>query len=165
MRDLYIEREVSTNVEEEHDDINEIDILGLTDDYIKFQVHNMEEMVCNVVRYKEDDEYSNNELAKYKRMIENSKKPLYHNCVAQYTRLFVMVKLFQLNAGNRWSDGSLNDLLTFIKDMLPQGNAVLETVYEAKIIICSLGLEVKKIHACNNECILYCGTEYEDLEK
>jgi hypothetical protein len=52
-----------------------------------------------------------------------------------------------------------------LKDMLPQGNTVPETVYEAKHIICPLGLEVKKIHVCKNDCILYHGTEYEDLEK
>jgi hypothetical protein len=49
--------------------------------------------------------------------------------------------------------------------MLPQGNTVPETVYEAKQIICPLDLEVEKIHACKNDCILYCGPEYEDLKK
>jgi hypothetical protein len=49
--------------------------------------------------------------------------------------------------------------------MLPQGNSVPETVYEAKQIICLLGLEVEKIHACKNDFILYRGEEYEDLEK
>jgi hypothetical protein len=28
-----------------------------------------------------------------------------------------------------------------------------------------LGLEEEKIHACKNDCILYRGAEYEDLEK
>jgi hypothetical protein len=55
--------------------------------------------------------------------------------------------------------------LKLLKDMLPQGNSVPETVYEAKQIICPLGLEVEKIHACKNDCILYRGEEYEDLEK
>jgi hypothetical protein len=41
MRDSYLEREVPTDVEEGHDDVNEADILGLTDDNIKFQVHNI----------------------------------------------------------------------------------------------------------------------------
>jgi hypothetical protein len=36
MRDLYLEREVPTSVEEDHDDVNEADILGFTDDDIKF---------------------------------------------------------------------------------------------------------------------------------
>jgi hypothetical protein len=49
--------------------------------------------------------------------------------------------------------------------MLPQGNTVPETVYEAKYIIYLLGLEVEKIHACKNDCILYHGARYEDLEK
>jgi hypothetical protein len=68
--------------------------LGFTNDDIKFQVRNIEEMVCNVERHGNDDQYSNGELAKYKKMIEDSKKSLYHGCVAQYMRLFAMVKLF-----------------------------------------------------------------------
>jgi hypothetical protein len=43
-----------------------------------------------------------------------------------------MVKLFQLNVSNIWSDDSFKDLLTLLKDMLPQGNAVPETIYEVK---------------------------------
>jgi hypothetical protein len=52
-----------------------------------------------------------------------------------------------------------------LKDMLPQGNAAPKTVYEAKQIIYPLGLEVEKIYSCKNDCILYHGPEYEDLEK
>jgi predicted nucleic acid-binding Zn-ribbon protein len=76
-----------------------------------------------------------------------------------------MVKLFQLKVSNRWSDCSFRDLLTLLKDMLPQGNAIPETIYKAKQIICPLGLKVEKIHSCKNNCILYHGPEYEDLEK
>jgi hypothetical protein len=82
-------------------------------------VHNIEEMIHNVERHGDDDQYSNGELAKYKKMIEDSKKIFYHGCAAQYTRLFAMVKLFQLKASNRWNDGSFNDLLMLLKDMLP----------------------------------------------
>jgi hypothetical protein len=49
------------------------------------------------------------------------------------------------------------DLLTLFNDMLPQGKIVPQTVYEAKQIICPLGLEVKKIHAFKNDGILYGG--------
>jgi hypothetical protein len=51
-----------------------------------------------------------------------------------------MMKLFQLKEGNGWSGGSFKHLLTLLEDMLPQGNAVPEIVYEAKQIIYSLGL-------------------------
>jgi hypothetical protein len=70
MRDSYLEREVPTGVEEDHDDdVNELDILGFTDDNIEFQVHNIEEMVRNIKRHDDDDQYSNGELAKYKKMV------------------------------------------------------------------------------------------------
>jgi hypothetical protein len=88
-----VEREVSTSVEEDHDDVNEADILGFTDDNIEFQVHNIEEMVRNVERHGDHDQYSNGEVVKYKKMIEDSKKPFYHGCAVQYTRLIAMVKL------------------------------------------------------------------------
>jgi hypothetical protein len=112
--------------------VNEADILGFIDDDIEVYVHNMEEMVRNVKRHGDDDQYSNGELAKYKKMIEDSKKPFYHGCAAQYMRIFAMVKLFQLKVSNEWSDCSFKNLLMLLKDMLPQGNAVPETVYEAK---------------------------------
>ena len=37
------------------------------------------------------------------------------------------------------------------------------SVYEAKKIICPLGLEVERIHACKNIFVLFRG-EYEDLD-
>jgi hypothetical protein len=74
--------------------VNKADILGFTDDDIEFQVHNIEEMVRNVEKHGDDDQYNSGELAKYKKMIEDSKKSFYHGCVAQYTRLFAIVKLF-----------------------------------------------------------------------
>jgi hypothetical protein len=55
VRDSYLEREVPTGVEEDHDDLNEVDILGFTDNDIEFQVHNIEEMVRNVERHDDDD--------------------------------------------------------------------------------------------------------------
>jgi hypothetical protein len=70
-----------------------------------------------------------------------------------------------MKLSNRWSDGSFKDLLMLLKDMLSQDNAVPETVYETKQIIYLLGLEVKKMHEYKNDCIIYHGAEYEDLEK
>jgi hypothetical protein len=48
--------------------------------------------------------------------------------------------------------------------MLPEGNQIAVSVYEAKKIICPLGLEVEKIHACKNSCVLFRG-DYADLDK
>jgi hypothetical protein len=56
----------------------------------------------------------------------------------------MMVRLFELQASNGWSDCSFKDSLMLLMDMLPQGNAVPITVYEAKKTMCLLGLEVEK---------------------
>jgi hypothetical protein len=42
-------------------------------------------------------------------------------------------------------------------------NELPASTYEAKKIVCPLGLEVQKIHACPNDCIFYRGEEYENL--
>jgi hypothetical protein len=56
MRDSYLEREVPIGVDEDHDDVNEADILGFTDDNIAFVVHNRDDMVRNVERHDDNDQ-------------------------------------------------------------------------------------------------------------
>jgi len=41
--------------------------------------------------------------------------------------------------------------------MLSKGNELPITTYEAKQVVCPLGLEIQKIHACLNDYILYHG--------
>ena len=48
------------------------------------------------------------------------------------------------------------------KGYASKGQRIAESTYEAKKVVCPLGLEVQKIHECPNDCILYRG-EYEDL--
>ena len=50
------------------------------------------------------------------------------------------------------------------KNLLPEGYTLPETTYEAKKVVCPLGLEAQKIYACPNDCILYRGEEYENLD-
>lgn len=52
-----------------------------------------------------------------------------------------------------------------MKPKFPKDNELPETTYETKKAICPLGLDVQKIHACINDCILYLGEEYENLDK
>ena len=40
-----------------------------------------------------------------------------------------------------------------------------EKTYLAKQMIYPIGLEVEKLHACSNDCILYRGEKYKDLDK
>src|SRR3954462_9448249 len=61
-------------------------------------------------------------------------------------------------------DSSFEKLLKMMKNMLPKDNVLPASTYEAKKVVCPLGLEVQKIHACPNDCILYRGEECENLD-
>ncbi len=73
----------------------------------------------------------------------------------KHTKLSATLDLMKLKASSGWSDKSFTELLGILKDMLPQENTLPETTYEAKQVLCLLGLEVRRIHACPNDCILY----------
>jgi hypothetical protein len=60
-----------------------------------------------------------------------------------------------MKASNGWSDKCFNELLQFLNDLLPKANVLPRSMYQAKKIICLLGLEVEKIHACQNDCMIY----------
>jgi hypothetical protein len=93
--------------------------------------------------------YTPSELARLKQFIKDSKKPLYLDC-QKYSHLSGDLKLLQLNADHSWSNKSFKHLLDVLRDMLPKGNQIAESVYEAKKIICPPRIEVEKIHACKN---------------
>ena len=60
--------------------------------------------------------------------------------------------------GDKWCfDKGFGELLKLVKKMLSKDNELPTTTYEAKQLVCPLGLEVQKIHACPNNCILYRG--------
>jgi hypothetical protein len=80
--------------------------------------------------------YSPFELARLKQFIEDSKKPLYPDC-QKYSHLSGDLKLLQLKANHGWSN-KIKHLLVVLRDMLPEGNQIVESVYEAKKIICPL---------------------------
>ena len=48
--------------------------------------------------------------------------------------------------------------------MLLKDNELSATTYKAKQVVYPLKLEIQKIHACLNDCILYHGEEYEKLD-
>jgi hypothetical protein len=60
-----------------------------------------------------------------------------------------------MKASNSWSDKGFNESLQFLNDLLPKPNVLPRSTYQAKKIVCPLGLEVEKIHACQNDCMLF----------
>ena len=99
------------------------------DEQFDVLVDNVEEMIHDV---RGEDKMTEAELRKYKQFVEESKKPLYPHC-EKYSSVTGDLKLLQLKAAHGWTEGNL----------LP------DTVYEAKQIVCPVGLKIEK-----NSCML-----------
>ncbi|XP_031106358.1 uncharacterized protein LOC116011008 [Ipomoea triloba] len=65
-------------------------------------------------------------------LLYDSKLPLWPGC-SKYTRLSIVLKLFNLKVGNGWSDKSFTALLEILKDMLPNDNELPKNTYDAKM--------------------------------
>eukprot|EP00256_Glycine_max_P069195 XP_025983790.1 uncharacterized protein LOC100791086 [Glycine max] len=99
----------------------------------------------------------------YDTIERDSNTPLYQGCTS-FTRLSAVLALVNLKARFGWSDKSFTELLVLLKNMLPEQNTLPKNHYEAKKILCPVGMEYKKIHACPNDCILY-RNEYAELRQ
>jgi hypothetical protein len=79
------------------------------------------------------------------------------------TKLEANLLLLELKSSNGFTDKGFNDLLNLLQKLLPTPNELPKKLYQAKQMICPIELEVQKIHACRNDCILYRG-DYKDLD-
>lgn len=79
-------------------------------------------------------------------------KTLWYNEYKKQTKLFGLIKLWNLKASGEYSDAFLND------------NIVLGSMYRAKKTLWATRMEYEKILACSNDCIQY-QKEYEDLDE
>ena len=91
---------------------------------------------------------------KFVDLLDDAECPLYTGC-SGFTKLFVLVRLYNFKTKYGWSDASFNELLSFWGDVLPKGNLMSTSIYEAKKTLWALGMQYEKIHACPNDFILY----------
>ena len=109
-----------------------------------------------------ENDFSDKNHNKFEHLFNESKKPLFPGCT-KFTKLSAVLNLFNLKANNGWSDKSFTSLLELLQEMLPDNNELPGTVYQAKKLICPMGLEIERIHACPNDCVLY-RNEYEAMQ-
>ena len=91
------------------------------------------------------------------------RNPLYEGCTT-FTRLTAVLALANLKARFGWNDKSFNELLVLLKKMLPENNTLPKNQYEAKKILCPVGMEYQKIHSFPYDCILY-RNQFAELRK
>src|ERR1051325_5180436 len=99
----------------------------------------------------------------FERLVSDAEKLLNKDCT-KFTRLSAVLKLYNLKARNGWSDKSFKELLALLRDMIPKDNVLPNRTYEAKKMLCSIGMSYDKIHVCLNDCILF-RNEYASLNE
>jgi len=112
--------------------------------------YRMEDMICDLGQ----EGFLQAHAPYYEDLETDSKLPLYLGCTT-FTRLSTVLALVNLKARFGWSDKSLTELLVLLKNMLPNDNKLPNSHYETNKILCPVGMEYKKIHACRNDCVLY----------
>jgi hypothetical protein len=81
-------------------------------------------------------------------MLDDHKKNLYPNCEDSQKKLGSTLELLQWKAESGLSDKEFEKLLKIVKKMLPKDNELPASTYEAKKIICPLGLRcIRYMHA------------------
>ena len=71
---------------------------------------------------------------------------------------------FFCSVGNLWGDKSFTFLLELLKDILLEGNKLLDYAYGTKKILYIMGMDFKKIYGWPNDCILY-QKQYKSLDE
>jgi hypothetical protein len=118
-------------------------------------VYGLDEILRNV-----ESEFSGKNLNdKFSQIMKDYETPLFSECKKEHNKLHVVLTLLQMKASNYCPDKGFNELLQLLNDLLPKANVLPRSTYQAKKIVCSLGLEVEKIHACRNDCMLFCNED------
>ncbi|GJS72274.1 hypothetical protein Tco_0705115 [Tanacetum coccineum] len=120
--------------------------------------NNLDEMLQDAERNVDEKN-----VKKLQQLFVEAEKALYNGC-KKFTKLSFVVKLLDLKAKNNWSDKSFTTLLELLHEAFPEDNELPVSTYQAKKLTCPMGLEVQRIHACPNDCILY-RKAYKDLHE
>ncbi|KAK9049145.1 hypothetical protein SSX86_031888 [Deinandra increscens subsp. villosa] len=106
--------------------------------------------------------YVEKEPDSLKSLLEECDKPLYEG--SKHNALSGLMIFQKLKGQFGWSDTSFNALLGALKTVLPAKNTIPSSMYEAKKLLKGIGLEYEKIHACENDCVLF-WNEHKDASE
>nr|XP_021861027.1 uncharacterized protein LOC110800050 [Spinacia oleracea] len=99
----------------------------------------------------------------FEQVSKAAETPLYPGCT-KFSKLECVSILYNLKCKGGWRDEHFDTLLEWVGEFLPEGNDIPTSTYYARKLMCPLGLEVDKIDACPNDCMLY-RKEHEHLDE
>jgi hypothetical protein len=100
------------------------------------------------------DEEPNERAKKFYRLLEEARQELYPGC-KEATKVSFIVRLFQIKCTYGMSNACLRSILHLFSLVLPEGHCVPNTLEKVQSVVQELGLDYDKIHACENDCVLF----------
>ncbi|KAK1368347.1 hypothetical protein POM88_034439 [Heracleum sosnowskyi] len=94
-------------------------------------------------------------------LVDDSKNLLYPGCNDKFSRLSTTLRLCKLKVKHSWSDKSFTEMLQLFGEILLTSNVLPTSTYQTKKVLCPMGMNVKKMHASPNDCVLF-QNEHED---
>ena len=82
------------------------------------------------------------EKEKLEQMLKDHKTLLYPTCEDGHKKLGTTLDLLQWKAENGVTDSAFSKLLVKMKNLLPRNNELPDSTYQAKKVVCPLGLDV-----------------------
>jgi hypothetical protein len=90
------------------------------------------------------------EVHKFDNLLDKAKREVYPSCT-NYTLLKFVIEMLNVKVMTNLSNKGLDMILDLLIKLLPKGNLVLRSTYEAKKILRDLGLSYEHIHSCKND--------------
>ncbi|CAN1294319.1 hypothetical protein LINPERPRIM_LOCUS22409 [Linum perenne] len=105
----------------------------------------------------------NEEATKFYDFLKQTDEELFPGC-KKHSKLSFILQMFHMKCLNGWSNKSFQELLSLLRETLPEGDKLPRSSYEVKKIIDALGLGYKTIDVCPNNCMLFWKTD-KDKQK
>ena len=103
------------------------------------------------------------EVRNFDKFEEDTKRELYPGCT-DYSILKFVIEMLNVKVITSLSNKGLDMMLELLIKVLPKGNLVPRSTYEAKKILRDLGMSYEYIHVRKNNCALF-WKENENLDK
>ncbi|XP_074351799.1 uncharacterized protein LOC141690944 [Apium graveolens] len=107
-------------------------------------------------------EEPNEQASKFLYNVSNVGEPIYPGNI-KYTQLKFVTRLLHWKNHNKCSDKAFDELLLLLGDVFPEGHKLPFNYYGVKKMVKKLNLGYEKIHACENDCMLFYSDD-KDLE-
>ncbi|XP_043815326.1 uncharacterized protein LOC122724434 [Manihot esculenta] len=100
------------------------------------------------------EEAPNAEAQKLYEMLQAANEELWPGC-NKHTKLSTVARLMNMKLEHHFSVKCFDQIIEFVKEVLPEDNVLPDNFYKTKKLIEGLGLPVEKIDCCRNNCMIY----------